>query len=272
MSTTRSRFTERTESAFSERTSSGAKFYTRSQKVGDLGAVIRRFPRRPGATGGPQFVLVHGIGVSGRYYMPLAAELARYGSVWLIDLPGYGSAPRAGRNVSISDHAGVVAAVIESSGIQSPVLVGHSMGCQVITEVAVQQPELASSLVLLAPTINPAERSLIASSFRLAQDLLTEPIRANFVVGTDYFFRCGPPYFARQLKHLLGDRIEERLVQIETPTLVIVGHRDPVVKIDWAEQASRLLPNGRLKIVQGPHVIMYTDPVTIADHIMDHVS
>jgi len=272
MSTTRSRFTERAETAFKERIHSGAHYFTRSFAVGDLGAVVRRFPRRPGATGGPNFLLVHGIGVSSRYFQPLAAELARHGSVWSIDLPGYGSSPRAGRNVSIAEHAQVVAEVAERAGILKPVLIGHSMGCQVVTEVAVQRPDLASSVVLLAPTIDPAERSLMKSSIRLAHDLLTEPMRANFVVSSDYFFKCGPPYFARQLKHLLGDRIEERLVKIETPTLVVVGHRDPVVSVQWAEEAARLLPNGSLVVVQGPHVIMYTDPVTIANHVMKHVS
>ncbi len=38
----------------------------------------------------PAFVLVHGIGVSSRYFHPVAAFLAEHGTVYAIDLPGYG--------------------------------------------------------------------------------------------------------------------------------------------------------------------------------------
>ena len=40
----------------------------------------------------PTFVLVHGLGVSSRYFVPLAELLSRHGRVVVFDLPGFGLA------------------------------------------------------------------------------------------------------------------------------------------------------------------------------------
>jgi pimeloyl-ACP methyl ester carboxylesterase len=60
---------------------------------------------------------------------------------------------------------------------------------------------------------------------------------------------------------LIRDRIEERLPMIDAPTLVLHGSRDPVSPEAWAEQAARLLPHGRLAVVEGgTHTMNYTYP------------
>lgn len=38
----------------------------------------------------PDVVLVHGLGLSGTYLLPMAQELARDYRVWVPDLPGFG--------------------------------------------------------------------------------------------------------------------------------------------------------------------------------------
>ena len=47
------------------------------------------------------FVLVHGVGVSGRYMLPVARVLARDHSVYVPDLPGYGKSGRPPRATGI---------------------------------------------------------------------------------------------------------------------------------------------------------------------------
>lgn len=58
----------------------GAAYFTSRQPYGDLSIVIKRFPSLT-EVDGPTFVLVHGLGVSSRYFQPTAAELARIGRV-----------------------------------------------------------------------------------------------------------------------------------------------------------------------------------------------
>src|SRR3954471_324208 len=114
MARARRAMSARAEDSFRVRRTAGAPFYTSRRAFDDLTVVVKRFP---GAAEGPAFVLVHGIGVSSRYFHPAAAQLAKAGTVYLVDLPGYGAAPDPRRDVGIADHAGVLASVLEDSGL-----------------------------------------------------------------------------------------------------------------------------------------------------------
>src|SRR4051812_20700615 len=107
MAGVRRRMLARAESSYRTRTIDGATYFTSRRVFGGLAIVVKRFPSvtdQAGAT----FVLVHGIGVSSRYFQPAAAELAKLGTVYVVDLPGYGAAPNPRRDVSIKDHAAVL--------------------------------------------------------------------------------------------------------------------------------------------------------------------
>jgi pimeloyl-ACP methyl ester carboxylesterase len=259
----------RDEASYGVRRVGPAPFYTSRRAFDDLTVVVERFP---GAAEGPAFVLVHGIGVSSRYFHPAAAELAKLGAVYLVDLPGYGAAPDPRRDVSIADHAGVLARVLTDSELRNPVLVGHSMGSQVVSRLAVDSPEVTDRIVLLAPTMPVGERSFFRAAWRLIVDGARNPVRANLIIGWDYFVRCGMPYFFRQLPHLFGDRIEERLPGIRAKTLVLTGDKDLVVPRPWAQFVARSVPGARFATVEGPHVIMYSDPVRVAALIAEHAA
>jgi pimeloyl-ACP methyl ester carboxylesterase len=61
------------------------------------------------------------------------------------------------------------------------------------------------------------------------------------------------------------DRIEDKLPAIAAPTLVLAGSRDPVVPLAWARRAARLLPNGKLVVVEGgTHTLNYSYPRSFA--------
>src|SRR6478609_774976 len=92
----------------------GTLFVTRHEVHEKYTMAVTRLPS--GRTDGPAFVLVHGIGVSSRYFRPVAIRLAPAGSVFLVDLPGYGSAPTPKTPISLDDHADVVARFIREEG------------------------------------------------------------------------------------------------------------------------------------------------------------
>lgn len=271
MSRTHATPPQREESSYRVRRVRGAEFFTSRSLHDELALVIKRFPPGPGAPeGGRPFVLVHGIGVSSRYFGPLAAELAKRGTVYAVDLPGYGASPNPGRDVTIADHAAVLASHLDAAGIENPVLVGHSMGVQVITQLAVDCPALTDRLVLIGPTMDPRARTVPKASFRLLRDILREPLRSNLVVLSDYLFRCGVPYYFRQLPHLIADRLEDRLPQLTAKTMVIRGDNDPIAPAKWATAVAAHASEAMLHTVTGPHVVMFTDPVSVAALIEEH--
>lgn len=256
------------ESRYRARRTGSAEYFTSRRQHDGLDAVVRRYPSS--RTDGPTFVLVHGIGVSSRYFQPAAAELARSGEVYLVDLPGYGSAPNPKRPVSLTDHARVLAAVIGESNLVNPVIVGHSMGSQVVSLLATDFPTVSDRIVLMAPTMYPKYRSFSVAAGKLIKDIWREPLRVKLIAGTDYIFRCGLPYFLHQVPFLLADSMETRMPGMKARVLVMRGDEDVIVPREWAMSLATLAPQGRFTEVVGPHVVMFTDPVSVAREIVAH--
>lgn len=259
------------EASYRVRKIRGALYYRSRQEHDALTIVVERFPG-PDDVAARSYVLVHGIGVSSRYFRPLAVELAKSGRVYLVDLPGYGSAPDPRRDVTLADHAEVLAGFLRQTDLANPVIVGHSMGTQVVSLLAERHPDVADTVVLMAPTMAPGSRKPWTALAHLLHDATREPPAVLWIAMTDYLVRCGVPYLVRQMPHMLADRLEERVPKHAARTLVINGSRDPVVPRAWAEELGASHPQAEFREVHGPHVIMHTDPVTIADHIIGFVA
>ena len=216
---------------------------------------------------GPAVVLVHGIGASWRYFEPLASELSRDHSVHCLELPGHAGLDRPREPLTMAGYGAAVAGALRQAGIEDALLAGHSMGCQVVVEAALADPSLVASLVLLAPTVNRAERSIPAQALRLAQDTLREEMAVNRIVFTDYL-RAGPRWYLETLRRMMDHRLEERLALVQAPVAVISGTRDPIVPRSWLLR----LEAAREGVVMGevpaaPHVMMWTDPVKTAQWV-----
>lgn len=208
----------------------------------------------------PAYVLVHGIGVSARYFRPLAETLETDSHVLVPDLPGFGRSPDPAHALDVAELADVVADLVLERGLTAPVLVGHSMGCQVVTEVLATRPGLASAAVLVGPVVDDAARSAVRQAARLARDSLHEPARVNALIVADYA-RCGPRRYLATLPHMLGYRIEERIGRVAEPVLVVRGEHDTVAPADWVHRLAGLAPDGTAhEVPDAGHVAMYTQP------------
>jgi len=212
---------------------------------------------------GPPVVLVHGYGVSGRYMVPLARELAVDCTVFVPDLPGHGRSETPPETQDIGTLADALGNWLEVVAVERPVLVGNSMGCQVITELAVRRPELVGSLVLVGPTVDPAKRGARHQVFGALRDSRNEPALLVALAAKD-----GAGWSFRRLlataRSVLSDRMEDRLPAIDCPAVVVHGEKDGLVSLDWAERVATLLPRGRLVVLPGePHAIPYTQPVLL---------
>jgi pimeloyl-ACP methyl ester carboxylesterase len=214
--------------------------------------------------GTPQLVLVHGIGASSRYFGPLADALAPRRAGLVLDLPGFGNNSNPPEPQSVDDHADAVAAALDAEGVTGAVLVGHSMGAQVVAAVADRRPDLVAGVALLGPTVDARARSAARQGGRLLLDMTREPLRSNATVLSDYLFRSGIGYYLRQLPAMLGDRIELRMPALAQPVLVVRGNRDPVAPVEWTAALAASATRGRHAEVPGPHVIMYTAPDEVA--------
>ena len=126
---------------------------------------------------GPQiYVLVHGLGMSSYYFRPLAERLGRRGTAVSLNLPGFGPTRDPDRTLRIAQFAQVAHRAAAQLGLGPAVWVGHSMGTQIVTEVALQRPDLVERLVLLAPVVNEAEKRFLTVCLRFTQAAIHETL------------------------------------------------------------------------------------------------
>lgn len=212
----------------------------------------------------PPVVLVHGIGVSGRYFLRLARKLAASYDVYALDLPGSGTTPKPRRPLTVAELGDVVAAVIARLELESPVVVGHSMGCQIVVHTVKDHPGLCSAYVLLSPAVDPEARGLLVQAGRLLRDGLREPLDTIAVVIRSYL-RMGLVRFLRTARYLLHDRIEENIRRCAIPGLVVRGEDDPVSRRNWALRLVRSAPDALyLEIPAAAHAVQHTRPQEVA--------
>ncbi len=223
-------------------------------------------------------VFVHGLGVSVRYLEPTMARLASAHPVAGIDLPGFGRSATPPKALDTTGLARALAAWLDVRGIGLAIFVGNSYGCQVIVELARLDPARITGLVLNAPTMDPAHRTVFGQLWRVIADIPFEPWRLALVVARDYL-RARPLRLLATLRYALADHIEEKLPDIEAPTLIVSGALDPVVTLVWASEAARLVglsapaaAGATLSIIPAAaHALPYDDPVTFASTIEDFV-
>ncbi|AZZ57519.1 alpha/beta hydrolase [Rathayibacter iranicus] len=224
-----------------------------------------------GRDGERTFVLVPGIGVAATYFERLAPALNEFGPVHALDLPGFGGVPHPvdSRRMDIGDYADLVGAVIDKLGLEDPVVLGHSMGTQVVAELAARRPEL-STIVLLGPVMNRHERSIPTAALRFAQSSVREPLQVALLAAGAYLL-CGPRWFSRVLPEMMQYRIEDTVPQIRASTLVIRGEFDRLVPREWAEEIAVAIPHARAWEIPGAsHSVMHAHAEEVARLCVEH--
>lgn len=213
------------------------------------------------------FVLVHGIGVGLSYFTRLAPLLAEQGPVHVLELPGFGRAPKPAHVLTVEEHAGLVVALLRSIG-RPVVLVGQSMGCQVVLEAALRTPELVERLVMIGAVTDPDERSAPMQALRLAQDVLGEPPATNLAVFSEYL-RCGPRRYLATLPSMLHYDTDAGVAAVTVPTLLVRGANDPICRRPWARRLAARLAVGRLVEIPGAvHNAQHSRPRATASAIL----
>ena len=217
-----------------------------------------------GASGARGFVLVPGIGVSSNYFERLAPHLNEYGPVHALDLPGFGGVPHPRQAMTISDFADLVGAAIDQLELTDPIVVGHSMGTQIVIELAARHPEL-TTIVLIGPVVNRAERRVLTQAVRFFQSAVREPGRVKVLALRSYVL-CGVRWFSRVLPAMMSYRSEDRITEIESPVLLIRGERDAVCPRPWIDElAERASTSKSWEIPGAAHSVMYANAEAVAE-------
>jgi pimeloyl-ACP methyl ester carboxylesterase len=198
----------------------------------------------------------------------------------------------------LNDMAADTVGLMDVLQIDKAHIVGASMGGMIAQQIAAKYPARVRSLVSimstsgdrrLPPATREAQRALFARpadpsdqssivehSMKIwgvigSPGFPTEPAELRARTQRSVARSYHPQGVARQLVGILasGDRSKD-LATIRTPTLVIHGDCDPLVRLACGEDTAKKIPGAELKIIKGMGHDMAAWPV-LADEIQAHV-
>ena len=212
----------------------------------------------------PNILFIHGLAVSGTYFLPTAKILSQYTNVFIPDLPGYGKSPKSKYKLTLNEYRDFVYQIISKLELDSVVLFANSFGCQIAVELAIKYPQIVSKLILTGPTVDPKKRNFFSQLGLIILDGFYEPI-SYFPILIHDVFKMGISKLLHLSEVALNDEIEKDLPHVTQPTLIIRGEKDPIVTQDWAQKAARLLQRGKLKVIPAAgHVVNYNSPKKVS--------
>jgi pimeloyl-ACP methyl ester carboxylesterase len=134
--------------------------------------------------GTPALVFVHGWSCDRTYWQGQLPPFARRFKVVAVDLAGHGESGLKRKEWTIAAFGGDVAAVVEKLDLKRVVLIGHSMGGDVIVAAARQLPGRVAGLVWV-----DAYKELESTNTPEEVQAFMAPFRANFEAATRNFVR-----------------------------------------------------------------------------------
>jgi pimeloyl-ACP methyl ester carboxylesterase len=264
---------------------------TRSEMVlGRRVNVVDTGPPPAPAGDGPCLLFLHGLG--GLWQNWLLNIPAFMGSHRVVapDLPGFGGSEMPSGRISIQGFARVIDALCDKLDIDSPVVVGNSMGGFIGAELALAFPTRVAKLVLISaagisaqnvwrepimaigrlmavgtaragvkqlPVVNrPRLRRAALQLVVRYPEKLSVPLASELVVG------AGTKGFVGGLDAVLGYSFRDRLPEIEVPTLIVWGRNDILIPVEDAYEFQRLIgSNARLEVFDDTgHLAMLERP------------
>jgi pimeloyl-ACP methyl ester carboxylesterase len=206
----------------------------------------------------PSIVVLQGMTVSD-YLLPACAALARWTEVHLLDLPGYAGSGQPTRWLDVAGYGEAVAHWLDASGLERPMVVGHSSGTQVAAWTGLLRPDVVCGIGLASPTIDPSVRSLpkLLYHWRLDARAPSPGLEESHLPE---WKRAGPRGIAHLIKVHLRDRLEEQVARLPMPVQALRATDDRLSTDEWMDELVRVGKDTTWTAMPGAHAFVWRYP------------
>ena len=178
-------------------------------------------------------VWIHGIGGSLDYWEELLPQFPGFRHL-SYDVRGMGESEGTDGPIALSDWASDLSLLLTALDIETAIIAGHSMGGVIAQRFSIDHPEQVEALLLVSTSsrVGPA-----AEEFWLKQAEETES--------------GGGLRLAAAQRAVASYNMDEQLVAVSVPTLIIVGDADTRTPPGGSVILSRLIEGSELEIYPG---------------------
>jgi len=218
---------------------------------------------------GPTLILIHGLAGSSRHWQSVIAPLARYHHVIALDQIGFGHSDKPLIDYRAETFVDFLDEFMRVQHLAKATMVGNSLGGWVAALMAIEHPERVDRLVLvdaagmagltdyLGPQRMMALRQSTLGDARALNPLLfadprpynsPQALRAGF---TAQLF-AGDGYTVSKVMDAMErkqDLLDDHLGAIHAPTLILWGHQDRIIPLQFGESLQRGIAGAKLAVL-----------------------
>jgi pimeloyl-ACP methyl ester carboxylesterase len=244
-----------------------------------------------GRRGGVPVVLLHGITDSWRSFELLLPHLPDSLHAFALTQRGHGDSSRPASGYRLEDFAGDVAAFLDAMGIDSAVVVGHSMGTAVAQQLAIDHPGRVRALVLLGAMVALRHNAPVQELWTATISTLADPIDREFVLDfqRSTVAREIPPAYLQAVVDeslkvparvwrdafagILAADLTPFLGKITAPTLLLWGDTDVLADESQQVAIGEGIAGAELRVYRGGgHAVHWETPERVAADIAAFVA
>jgi 3-oxoadipate enol-lactonase len=229
---------------------------------------------------GDPLIFVHGFLANGTgpYYAELKRTLAADYRVYSLDMRSHGGSAQVSEDVTLKQCGQDVIALAMALELESPMLVGHSMGGYISLSAAIDDPSCFRALALLTPAVckrEPVPEEFVADFMAARRDpklmserfagMFTNPPNAAMLKILCEAALCLPDPIAEQWmrREWSHNDITGGLSSIPLPVLSVIGTLDMVVPPAVQYEDALRIPRAKVVTFNGEgHMFPVEKPET----------
>ena len=227
-------------------------------------------------------VILHGWGLSGKTFFPLAETLKKQGNlVYAPDLPGFGETKMPEKPLTLSDYAHFLDEYLKKNRIKHPILIGQSFGGRVSLKYNELYPNSVRALILSGtPGFTPIPKKKLFLFIFLAKigkllfsipplNLMQDAVRKwyYYAVGAKEFFRAEGA-MRETFKRIVKEDLVKAMEAVEIPTVLLWGEYDIIVPVSIAQRMHQVIAGSELIVIpEADHGVPFKQPEVFASYV-----
>ena len=230
----------------------------------------------PSRSSNYQIIFIHGSGGNASIWQKIMDIISQKGwGSMAVSLPGHG--PSAGEGMaSIPEYSEFVNDFIIKKGYENIFLAGHSLGGGIVLDFALKYPEKLKGIILIGTGARLRVHPQALEMFRQMAEGEIEPkfepwafaenTPAHILAeGEKEWMVTNPRVRYMDLKACDQFDLMEEVEKIHLPTLIVVGTKDRLTPVKYAEYLHKKIRGAKLAIIpEAGHMLMLEAPELLA--------